>query len=270
MQSGKIKHWNQDKGYGFIDVDDQSEDVFFHISNARLVEPITVGQSVYFNSTRNEKKQLRATEVTSSSLSIDPDTGPSAPSKTPSDSKRRNHSNHINQNSVNQNRRQHNTQYGGQSNSRNSSQNTRSLGSTLFSLIAIIAIAVYFFGDISSTLFADSVESTTLSQTTSDSTSQISTNSSAASITGDAQVDDTIALIQQGGPYPYPNKDGTTFYNREGRLPTQSQGYYREYTVPTPGVSHRGARRIVTGGYPPTVYYLTIDHYDSFQRLQVP
>ncbi|MGP4716052.1 ribonuclease domain-containing protein [Psychrobacter sp. T6-6] len=266
MQSGKIKHWNQDKGYGFIDVDDQSEDVFFHISNARLVEPITVGQSVYFNSTRNEKNQLRATEVTPSSLSIAPDTGPNAPSKTPSDSKRRNHSNHINQNSVNQNRRQNNTQYGGQ----NSSQNKRSLGSTLFSLIAIIAIAVYFFGDISSTLFANSVESTTSAQTASDSTSQISTNSTAASITGDAQVDNTIALIQQGGPYPYPNKDGTTFYNREGRLPTQSQGYYREYTAPTPGVSHRGARRIVTGGYPPTVYYLTIDHYDSFQRLQVP
>ena len=262
MQSGKIKHWNQDKGYGFIDVDNQSEDVFFHISNARLVEPITVGQSVYFNSTRNEKNQLRATEVTSSSLSIDPDTGPSAPSKTPSDSKRRNHSNHINQNSVNQNRRQHNTQYGGQ----NSSQHKRSLGSTLFSLIAIIAIAVYFFGDISSTLFADSVESTTLSQTASENTSQVAT----AGITGDEQVDNTIALIQQGGPYPYPNKDGTTFYNREGRLPAQSQVYYREYTVPTPGVSHRGARRIVTGGNPPTVYYLTVDHYDSFQRLQVP
>ncbi len=266
MQSGKIKHWNQDKGYGFIDVDDQSEDVFFHISNARLVEPITVGQSVYFNSTRNEKNQLRATEVTLSSLSIAPDTGPNAPSKTPSDSKRRNHSNHINQNPVNQNRNQHNTQYGGQNSSRNSSQNKRSLGSTLFSLIAIIAIAVYFFGDISSTLFANSVESTTLSQDTSENTSQVAT----AGITGDEQVDNTIALIQQGGPYPYPNKDGTTFYNREGRLPTQSQGYYREYTVPTPGVSHRGARRIVTGGYPPTVYYLTVDHYDSFQRLQVP
>ena len=76
-------------------------------------------------------------------------------------------------------------------------------------------------------------------------------------------------LIKQGGPFPYPNKDGTTFYNREGRLPTQSQGYYREYTVPTLGVSNRGARRIVTGGYPPTVYYLTVDHYDSFKKLDV-
>jgi len=270
MQSGKIKHWNQDKGYGFIDVDDQSEDVFFHISKARLAEPITVGQSVYFNSTRNEKNQLRAIEVTSSSLSIEPDTAPNAPNQIPNNSKRRNNSNPINQNSINQNRRQHNNQYGGQNSSRNSSRNTRSLGSTLFSLMAIIAIAVYFFGDISSTLLADSVESTSSAQTASDNTSQISTNNAAASITVDAQVDNTIALIQQGGPYPYPNKDGTTFYNREGRLPAQSQGYYREYTVPTPGVSHRGARRIVTGGYPPAVYYLTVDHYDSFQRLQVP
>jgi len=262
MQSGKIKHWNQDKGYGFIDVDDQNEDVFFHISNARLAEPITVGQSVYFNSTRNEKNQLRAIEVTPSSLSIAPDTAPNAPNQIPSNSKQHNNSNPINQSPISQNRSQHNTQYGGQ----NSSQNKRSLGSTLFSLIAIIAIAVYFFGDISSTLFADSVESTTLSQDTSENTSQVAT----AGITGDAQVDNTIALIQQGGPYPYPNKDGTTFYNREGRLPTQTQGYYREYTVPTPGISHRGARRIVTGGYPPAVYYLTVDHYDSFQRLQVP
>ena len=50
MQSGKIKHWNSDKGYGFIDVDNQSEDVFFHGSKVRLSQPITVGQSVYFNS----------------------------------------------------------------------------------------------------------------------------------------------------------------------------------------------------------------------------
>ena len=59
MQSGKIKHWNEDKGYGFIDVDNQNEDLFFHISKARLAKPITVGQGVYFNSTRNDKNQLR-------------------------------------------------------------------------------------------------------------------------------------------------------------------------------------------------------------------
>ena len=60
----------QNKGYGFIDVDNQSEDVFFHGSKVRLSQPITVGQSVYFNSERNDKNQLRATEVTSNELSI--------------------------------------------------------------------------------------------------------------------------------------------------------------------------------------------------------
>ena len=132
-------------------------------------------------------------------------------------------------------------------------------------MIAIIAVAVYFFTDLKTSFFADSAPTTTLSQ----SATETDGPANAASITGDAQIDQTIALIQQGGPFPYPNKDGTTFYNREGKLPAQSQGYYREYTVPTPTVSHRGARRIVTGGHPPTIYYLTVDHYDSFQKLQV-
>ncbi|MDO5768079.1 MAG: ribonuclease domain-containing protein, partial [Psychrobacter sp.] len=61
-----------------------------------------------------------------------------------------------------------------------------------------------------------------------------------------------------------------TFSNREGRLPQQPKGYYREYTVPTPGESDRGARRIVTGGNPPVVYYFTADHYQSFKTLEVP
>ena len=132
-------------------------------------------------------------------------------------------------------------------------------------MIAIIAVAVYFFTDLKASFFEDSTPSTTLSQNATETGSA----ANAVSITGDAQIDQTIALIQQGGPFPYPNKDGSTFYNREGKLPAQSQGYYREYTVPTPTVSHRGARRIVTGGHPPTIYYLTVDHYDSFQKLQV-
>ena len=53
----KCNYWNSDKGYGFIDVDNQSEDVFFHVSKVRLSQPITVGQSVYFNSQRNDKNQ---------------------------------------------------------------------------------------------------------------------------------------------------------------------------------------------------------------------
>jgi ribonuclease T1 len=74
----------------------------------------------------------------------------------------------------------------------------------------------------------------------------------------------TLALIKQGGPFPY-SKDGTVFRNREGLLPQQSRGYYREYTVNTPGLSHRGARRIVAGG---GQYWYTADHYRSFKRIR--
>ncbi len=79
----------------------------------------------------------------------------------------------------------------------------------------------------------------------------------------------TIALIGQGGPFPH-RQDGSTFGNREGRLPSKPRGWYREYTVDTPGLNHRGARRIVTGGNPPEVWYYTDDHYDSFRRFEVP
>ena len=256
MQSGEIKHWNQSQGYGFIDVDDQPEDVFFHISKVRLSQPITVGQRVYFNSERNDKNQLQATEVTSIALSI--------AESSASDST--NHSLKHNSKKANANRH-HNTNNNSNRNSNSNSNrdnpNKKSKLSTLFSLIAIIAVAVYFFADLKSSLFANDLA--TSSQTSSAPTGE----ATATSITGDAQIDRTIALIKQGGPFPYPNKDGTSFYNREGQLPSQSSGYYREYTVPTPGVSHRGARRIVTGGNPPTVYYLTLDHYNSFSKLEV-
>lgn len=78
----------------------------------------------------------------------------------------------------------------------------------------------------------------------------------------------TYALIAQGGPFPY-EKDGTIFFNRERLLPINNRGYYREYTVRTPGVSHRGKRRIVCGGKPrvPDVCYYTADHYASFRRI---
>ncbi|MFO7908844.1 hypothetical protein LL947_05305 [Halomonas sp. BLK-85] len=79
----------------------------------------------------------------------------------------------------------------------------------------------------------------------------------------------TLTLIQQGGPYPY-SRDGITFENREGRLPQKPRGYYREFTVDTPGLNHRGPRRVVTGGNPPEVYYYTEDHYGSFIRITPP
>ncbi|MFT4178529.1 MAG: ribonuclease domain-containing protein [Thermomonas sp.] len=78
----------------------------------------------------------------------------------------------------------------------------------------------------------------------------------------------TIALIQRGGPYPH-RQDGSTFGNREGHLPRKPRGWYREFTVETPGLRHRGARRIITGGDPPREWYYTDDHYDSFRRFDL-
>lgn len=77
---------------------------------------------------------------------------------------------------------------------------------------------------------------------------------------------DTLRLIARGGPYPHRQDDGT-FGNRERRLPPQPRGYYREYTVETPGSRDRGARRIIAGGRPPVEYFYTDDHYRSFQRF---
>jgi ribonuclease T1 len=58
-----------------------------------------------------------------------------------------------------------------------------------------------------------------------------------------------LKAIKQGGPFEY-DRDGVIFGNRERFLPKQPRGYYREYTVKTPGVRHRGTRRIVCGVVP--------------------
>lgn len=84
-----------------------------------------------------------------------------------------------------------------------------------------------------------------------------------------AQAQHTYTLILRGGPFDY-QQDGTVFGNYEGHLPAQARGYYREYTVETPGISHRGVRRIVCGGNvktAPQVCYYSADHYNSFRRI---
>ena len=78
----------------------------------------------------------------------------------------------------------------------------------------------------------------------------------------------TLALIQNNGPFPH-RQDGAVFQNRELRLPRKTRGYYHEYTVETPGLNHRGAHRIITGGNPVEIYYYTDDHYDSFREFEI-
>ena len=79
---------------------------------------------------------------------------------------------------------------------------------------------------------------------------------------------DTYELIRLGGPFPY-EKDGSVFGNRERMLPVARRGYWREYTVKTPGSRDRGARRIVCGGpsRTPHACYYTADHYASFRKI---
>jgi len=76
---------------------------------------------------------------------------------------------------------------------------------------------------------------------------------------------ETLARIASGGPFPY-QKDGAVFGNREALLPKRERGYYREYTVKTPGARDRGARRIVAGRA--GEYYYTDDHYRTFRRIR--
>jgi ribonuclease T1 len=99
-----------------------------------------------------------------------------------------------------------------------------------------------------------------------------------------AEAHQTLQLIRNGGPFPH-ERDGITFGNFEKLLPAAPRGHYREYTVATPGINHRGARRIVIGcerQRPVTVsatplrlaqcrdggeFYYTADHYRSFRRI---
>lgn len=84
-----------------------------------------------------------------------------------------------------------------------------------------------------------------------------------------AQGQDMMKKIYVGGPFRY-DKDGSVFGNRERILPAKNRGFYREYTVKTPGERTRGARRIVCGGLKPAApeaCYYTDDHYASFRKI---
>lgn len=98
-------------------------------------------------------------------------------------------------------------------------------------------------------------------------TTQIAGSVALAALPQQAQT--THQLVLKGGPFPF-SKDGTVFGNRERLLPAKARGFYREYTVKTPGSRDRGARRIICGGKPPTqpeACFYTDDHYTSFKLI---
>ena len=79
-----------------------------------------------------------------------------------------------------------------------------------------------------------------------------------------AEARDVIKRIDDGGTFQY-RQDGVTFQNRERLLPAEPSGYYREYTIATPGEADRGARRLILGRQ--GELYYTPDHYRSFLRV---
>lgn len=114
----------------------------------------------------------------------------------------------------------------------------------MFGLLVVLAVAWFFVVDTGSSLDQDDPMATT-----------------SAEQSLPPEVADTLALIESGGPFPYA-RDGAVFENRERLLPQEERGYWREYTVETPGSDDRGARRVVAGEG--GELYYTDDHYDSF------
>ncbi len=92
-------------------------------------------------------------------------------------------------------------------------------------------------------------------------------DTSIAEATLPSEARETLRLIDRRGPYPY-HRDGVVFKNLEQRLPQKQRGYYREYTVSTPGSRDRGPRRVITGDQPPAVFYYTDNHYRSFSKIK--
>ena len=127
-------------------------------------------------------------------------------------------------------------------------------------IVAVVVIAMMVI-TLAASLFGCSAKSTSSGSGDTDPTSGLK-YVAVADLPQEAQ--NTLKLIDQGGPYPY-SRDGVVFGNLEKILPKHDRGYYHEYTVKTPGEKDRGARRIVTGNAGERYY--TDDHYKSFRRI---
>lgn len=239
-QHGRIKRWNSEKGYGFI-ARDQADDVFVHISQLQQGVQPRPGLEVMFELQQDRQGRWQAQQVRLPGLSLEP-----LPNRRRSSAAQPRH-NSPRQGKDSHQPAQHN--------------NLQAALKKLLALAALIFIALLLWKSIAP--FYEGF-STPPGQTSTAPGLLVPGSPHA----GNPQLEHTLQLIRQGGPFPY-RQDGTRFQNREGRLPKAASNYYREYTVDTPGASNRGARRVVTGDQPPVVYYYTEDHYRSFIRLDV-
>ncbi|MDR6688438.1 ribonuclease T1 [Arthrobacter sp. 1088] len=136
-------------------------------------------------------------------------------------------------------------------------------------VIAVVALVVAMVGGgpLTAPQETSSTQTTTAEPGSASAPSSMANPSALPSINASQlprEAQQTLALIAKGGPYPY-DRDGVNFGNFEGLLPKKSSGFYKEYTVPTPGEPDRGARRIIVGK--DTAKYYTADHYDSFKFI---
>lgn len=216
---GKVVSWNDDRGFGFIQPEDRSAEVFFHISAVRnAARRPQQGDAVQFDTTRDKSGRLKAAWVSLEGV---------APGASPAPR--------------------------GRAANARPRHNPLGLFKTAALLVLLFAGWLLSQGPLSHLLRSPAGQ---------DAPAQVQ---GADPI--QREIATTLALIRQGGPFPH-SQDGTVFQNRERQLPAQPRGYYREYTVRTPGLSHRGPRRIVTGGNPPVIFYYTEDHYRSFRVLE--
>lgn len=133
--------------------------------------------------------------------------------------------------------------------------------------VVLVLVAGYFGIDLKGDSGASSSATSAPASASGTAEDEGASESSCALDTLPAEAAETVDDILAGGPYEYPDNDNVRFGNYEGVLPKESRDYYREYTVETPGLNHRGTRRIVTGGgseTDPDVWYYTDDHYESF------
>ena len=133
--------------------------------------------------------------------------------------------------------------------------------------VVLVLVAGYFGIDLKGDSGASSSATSAPASASGTAEDEGASESSCALDTLPAEAAETVDDILAGGPYEYPDNDNVRFGNYEGILPKESRDYYREYTVETPGLNHRGTRRIVTGGgseTDPDVWYYTDDHYESF------
>ena len=75
----------------------------------------------------------------------------------------------------------------------------------------------------------------------------------------------TIDRIRSGKLFTF-RHDGAIYYNNEGKLPNLSNGVYKEYVHPTPGLTRgAGPMRVITGG---SKMWFTPDHYHTFIQIK--